>query len=197
VLLALAEGVLLALAEGVLPARQKKQKTFINLGASVMSIRFSLRRATKDDTPDIARLVKELAIYEKLGHLANATAHDFEQQLFCEHPAAHAMVAEADNQIIGIAIWHYNFSTFACAPGLYVEDIYVEPAHRGAGIGRAFFRALAKVAVEKSCARMEWAVLDWNTPSIKFYRSLGAIGMDEWTTQRLTRDKILALAEET
>jgi GNAT superfamily N-acetyltransferase len=106
------------------------------------------------------------------------------------------MMADVAGQCIGLVLWSYNFSTFLCRPGLYVEDIFVEPAHRGLGIGRAFFRALAQRAIEQGCGRMEWSVLDWNEPSIAFYRSLGAVAMDEWTVQRLTADAIAALAGE-
>jgi GNAT superfamily N-acetyltransferase len=153
-----------------------------------------LRDAIVSDCEDIARLVRALAEYEKLGDEAKATAQDFRTQLFGVSPVAYAMVAELDGRIVGLALWFYNFSTFVCRPGLYVEDVFVEPQHRGLGIGRAFFRAMAQRAVERGCGRMEWSVLDWNEPAIAFYRGLGAVGLQDWTVQRLTADKIALLA---
>ncbi len=161
---------------------------------AVSTTRFTLRDAMPADTADIARLVRELAAFEKLLPHARGTADSFAEQLFGMRPAAYAMVAEVDAQIVGLALWFYNFSTFACSRGLYVEDVYVEPQHRGAGIGRAFFRAMAQRALEQGCARMEWSVLDWNTDAIAFYRGLGAVGMEEWTVQRLSAAAIATLA---
>ncbi len=156
---------------------------------------FALRQATPADCDDIARLVRALADYEKLAAEAQASGADFHAQLFAPHPAAHAMVAEVAGRVVGVAIWFYNFSTFVCRRGLYVEDVFVEPAHRGAGIGRAFFRALAERAQQDGCQRMEWSVLDWNAPAIAFYRALGATGLEDWTIQRLTTGAIARLAE--
>ncbi len=161
-----------------------------------MSAGFVLRDAVPDDAADIAHLVYELAAYEKLSSQAVGTEADFARHLFGAVPRAYCMMADVAGQCVGLVIWSYNFSTFLCRPGLYVEDIFVEPAHRGLGIGRAFFRALAQRAIEQGCGRMEWSVLDWNEPSIAFYRSLGAVAMDEWTVQRLTADAIAALAGE-
>jgi GNAT superfamily N-acetyltransferase len=106
------------------------------------------------------------------------------------------MLSEVNGRTVGLALWFYNFSTFEGRPGLYVEDVFVEPAYRGFGIGKAFFRAMAQRAVAEGCGRMEWAVLDWNAPAIAFYRSLGAVGMDEWTVQRLNAENLRALAGE-
>ena len=156
---------------------------------------FALRDATPEDCEDIARLVRALAEYEKLAAEAQATGADFQAQLFSPHPAAYAMVAEVAGRIVGVAIWFYNFSTFVCRRGLYIEDVFVEPEHRGAGIGRAFFRALAQRARQDGCQRMEWSVLDWNEPAIAFYRALGAAGMQDRTIQRLTTGGIARLAE--
>ncbi len=156
---------------------------------------FTLRDATQADCDDIARLVRALAEFEKLAAEAQASGDDFRAQLFTPQPAAHAMVAESTGRIVGVAIWFYNFSTFVCRRGLYVEDVFVEPEHRNAGIGRAFFRALAQRAKQEGCQRMEWSVLDWNEPAIAFYRAIGATGMHDWTTQRLTTDAIARLAE--
>ena len=161
-----------------------------------MTEAFTVRDATADDCADIARLVRDLAAYEKLLHEAVATADDFRDQLFGLAPIARAAVAEIDGQVVGMAIWFYNFSTFKCRPSLYVEDVFVEPEHRGLGIGRAFFRMMARHAMRSGCGRMEWSVLDWNEPAINFYRSMGAVGMDDWTIQRLDAGKLAALAEE-
>ncbi len=157
---------------------------------------FLLRDAVPDDAPEIARLVYALAVYEMLANEAVATEADFRKHLFGEDASAHCIMAEVDGQAVGIAIWFYSFNTFTCRPGLYVEDVFVEPVHRGHGIGRAFFRALARQAVATGCSRMEWSVLDWNAPAIEFYRSMGAIGMNDWTVQRLNAEKIKSLAEE-
>ena len=161
-----------------------------------MSVAFALRDAVPGDAADIARLVRALAEYENLAREAVGAASDFHDQLFGPRPGAYCMMAEVGARPVGLALWFYNFSTFLCRPGLYVEDIYVEPEHRGLGIGRAFFRALARRAVAQGCGRMEWSVLDWNEPSIAFYKSLGAVGMAEWTVQRLTTDKVALLAAE-
>ena len=157
---------------------------------------FLIRDALPQDSADIARLVHALAAYEKLAHEAVATADDFRQQLFGSSPTARAAVAEIAGVIVGIAVWFHNFSTFTCRPGLYVEDVFVEPQHRGLGIGRGFFRYMAKHAVKSGCSRMDWSVLDWNEPAIRFYRSMGAVGMDDWTVQRLDARKLAALAQE-
>lgn len=155
---------------------------------------FALRDATPEDAEEIFRLVVALAIYEKMQDKVTASAADFRIQLFGPTPRAAAMVAERAGRIVGMAIFFFNFSTFHGRPGLYLEDIFVEPEHRGAGIGRAFFAALARRALAEGCSRMEWSVLDWNAPSIAFYRSLGAVGLDEWTVQRLTAEKLQMLA---
>ena len=156
--------------------------------------RFNLRDAAPADAADVARLVRDLAAFEKLLPEARGTAETFHEQLFGAQPAAYAMVAEIGGRVVGLALWFYNFSTFACRRGLYVEDVYVEPQHRGLGIGRAFFGAMAQRALQQGCARMEWSVLDWNTDAIAFYRGLGAVGMQEWTVQRLSADGIANLA---
>jgi len=157
---------------------------------------FCLRDAVETDAADIARLVHALAIYEKLADKAVGTAADFRTQLFGARPYAHAMIAEVEGRVVGLAIWFYNFSTFQARPGLYVEDVFVEPEYRGLGIGRAFFRVMAQRALAEGCMRMEWSVLDWNKPAIKFYRGMGAVPMDEWTVQRLYDPEMRVLAGE-
>jgi diamine N-acetyltransferase len=156
---------------------------------------FTLRAAAPGDVGDIARLVRALAAFERLEDQAVATPEDFQRELFGPTPRAHAMLALRQGQAVGVAIWFYNFSTFTGKPGLYVEDVFVEPAHRGHGIGRAFFAALARRALAEGCGRMEWWVLNWNESAIGFYRAMGAVGMSDWTVQRLTLPEISKLAE--
>jgi len=155
-----------------------------------------LRDATADDAEAIAALVRELAVYERLGHEVTATPQDFRTALFGAVPRAHAMLADAGGASVGLALYFFNFSTFVGRHGLYVEDVFVQPAWRGRGIGRAFFKALAARAVAEGCRRMEWSVLDWNEPAMNFYRNLGAVPMSEWTVQRLAGDALHALAQE-
>jgi GNAT superfamily N-acetyltransferase len=157
---------------------------------------FLLRDATEGDAQEIARLVYELAVYEKLADRAVGTAADFRVQLFGPRPRAYAIMAEVESRAVGLAIWFYNFSTFQARPGLYVEDVFVEPEYRGLGIGRAFFRTMAQRALAEGCTRMEWSVLDWNTPAVAFYRAMGAVAMDAWTVQRLYDSEMRVLAGE-
>lgn len=160
-----------------------------------MSMAFTLRDAEPRDLPLVLRFVRALAEYEKLADHAVATEADFRRALFGEPRRAEALIAEADGQPVGFAVWFYSFSTFLGRPSLYVEDVFVEPAARGKGIGRAIFRDLARRALAAGCGRMEWSVLDWNAPSIAFYRSLGAVPREGWTLQRLTGEALGALAE--
>jgi diamine N-acetyltransferase len=155
----------------------------------------SIRPATQADLPLIASLVRELAEYEKLAHQAVATEADFAVALFGQSPKAHALIVEHDGQLAGFAIYFYNFSTFLGRPGLYVEDVFIRPEFRRNGFGRLIFKYLAQKAVDENCGRMEWWVLDWNEPAIKFYAGLGAVPMDEWTVQRLTGDALKNFAE--
>ena len=154
----------------------------------------AFRDAQPGDEGIVAHFVRELAAYEKLLHEAQASDADFRTALFGTPPRAWALIVEDAGTPIGIALWFYNFSTFAGRPGLYLEDIFIDPAKRGRGIGRAVFRHLAARALDEGCARMEWAVLDWNAPSVAFYRSMGAVGMEDWTTQRLTGAALAAVA---
>ncbi len=155
---------------------------------------FELRDARPQDAGEIVRLVKALAIYEKLEDQAQATEQDFHQALFGTPPRAWSMLAWVEDKCVGFALWFYNFSTFRGRHGLFLEDIFVDPAHRGAGIGRAIFRFLAQRAIAQGCARMDWDVLNWNSTAIRFYRSLGAHPLDGWTRQRLTGRALATLA---
>ena len=156
---------------------------------------FALRPATRADVPELLRLIRELAVYEKLEHMAAGTVPMLTDALFGAHPAAEAMVAERGGRAVGFALYFTTFSTFLCKPGLYLEDLFVEPAHRGAGIGKALLAALAALAAQRGCGRLEWRVLDWNEPSIRFYESLGASLLKEWVLVRMTRDEFEALAQ--
>jgi len=154
----------------------------------------AIRPATIDDVPLIRQLVAELAAYERLADAAVATDADLREQLFGAHPAAEVLIGEVDGEAAGFALFFHNFSTFLGKRGLYLEDLFVRPAFRGAGLGRHLMAALARIAVQRGCGRFEWSVLDWNEPAIGFYRTLGATGMDEWTVQRLEGDALRALA---
>ena len=155
----------------------------------------ALRDAGEGDLPLILRFVRALAEYEELAREAVATEAEFRRFLFGEPRRAEALIAEADGAPVGFAVWFYSFSTFLGRPSLYVEDVFVEPAARGRGVGRAIFRDLARRALAAGCGRMEWSVLDWNAPSIAFYRSLGAEPRRGWTVQRLTGGALAALAQ--
>ncbi len=154
----------------------------------------SIRPATVDDVPLIAQLIRELAEYERLADAAVATEDGLREQLFGERPAAEVLIAEADGEPVGFALFFHTFSTFLGKRGLYLEDLFVRPDFRGLGLGKHLMAALARIAVRRDCGRFEWSVLDWNAPSIAFYRKLGATGMDEWTVQRLEGDALHALA---
>ena len=159
-----------------------------------MNPEYSIRSAVPTDSAEIARLIRELAEYEKLAHMAVGTPEMVAAQLFGTRPSAEAFVAERGGRAVGFALFFTTFSTFLCRPGLYLEDLFVEPEHRGAGIGKAMLARLAALAVERGCGRLEWRVLDWNTPSIRFYESLGAKLMPEWELVRMTAPEFSALA---
>ena len=154
----------------------------------------SIRPATAGDVPLIRQLIAELADYERLAHAAVATDADLRAQLFGERPAAEVLIGELDGEPAGFALFFHNFSTFLGKRGLYLEDLFVRPAARGAGLGKHLMAALARIAVQRDCGRFEWSVLDWNAPAIGFYRRIGAVGMDEWTVQRLEGEALHALA---
>jgi GNAT superfamily N-acetyltransferase len=153
-----------------------------------------IRPATATDVPAILALIRELAAYEKLTHACVATEELLAQHLFGPERAAEALVAEDTGQVVGYAIYFKTFSTFLAKPGLYLEDLYVQPAHRRRGLGKALLRHLAQLAITRGYGRVEWAVLDWNAPSIAFYKSLGAVPLDEWTMFRLTGDALQVFA---
>ena len=154
----------------------------------------SIRAATADDAALLAQLIRELADYERLADAAVATEEDLRAQLFGPQPAAEVLIAEVDGEPAGFALYLHNFSTFLGKRGLYLEDLFVRPAFRGLGLGRHLMAMLARIAVQRDCGRFEWSVLDWNAPAIGFYRTLGAVGMDEWTVQRLEGDALRSLA---
>ena len=156
-----------------------------------------IRPATPTDVPAIFRFINELAQYEREPHAVVATEAMIEHSLFAEGHVAHGLIATVDGMPTGFAIYFFNFSTWLGRPGLYLEDLYVTPASRGSGVGRALLTHLARVAMERGCGRMEWSVLDWNQPAIDFYRALGAKPMDEWTVYRLagkTLEDVAAMA---
>ena len=154
----------------------------------------SIRPASIDDVPLIRALIAELAEYERLADAAVATDDDLRAQLFGAQPAAEVLIGEVDGEAAGFALFFHNFSTFLGKRGLYLEDLFVRPAFRGSGLGRHLMASLARIAVQRDCGRFEWSVLDWNAPAIGFYRTLGAVGMDEWTVQRLEGEALHALA---
>jgi diamine N-acetyltransferase len=156
-----------------------------------------IRPATPADAATIAGLVRELADYEKLLHEAKARPEDFQRELEAENPVIRVLIAEWNGEPAGFALYFFNFSTFVGKPGIYLEDLFVRPALRSHGIGRALLRALARTARERDCGRLEWAVLDWNEPALKFYESLGARQMKEWIIHRMTPVEIARLADET
>ena len=153
-----------------------------------------LRSATPTDIPHILAFIRELGEYEKLAHEVVANEATLAAQLFGARPAAEVIIAEVDGHPAGFALFFHNFSTFLGQRGLYLEDLFVRPRFRGLGLGKRLMVRLARLAVERGCGRFEWSVLDWNTPAIDFYRSLGAVGLEEWTVQRVTGQALVALA---
>lgn len=153
-----------------------------------------IRPATPADIPAIHRLIVELAIYEKEPDAVKATHADLHAALFGERPVAECVLAEQAGEAVGLALFFTNFSTWTGKPGLYLEDLFVMPAARGAGLGKALLVHLAGIAVARGYGRFEWSVLDWNAPAIGFYKALGARPMDEWTVMRVDGDALTALA---
>ena len=153
-----------------------------------------IRPATVADVPIILELIRALATYERAPDEVVATEEGLAEVLFNNKPAAEVLLAFENDRAVGFALFFHNFSTWLGRPGLYLEDLFVRPEDRGKGYGRALLVRLAKIARDRGCGRMEWAVLDWNEPAIKFYQALGAQPMHEWTVFRLTRDEIARLA---
>ena len=155
---------------------------------------FTIRFAEPADIPSLLGFIRELAAYENLEDQVVATEDLLREWLF-EKQKAEVLLAVLDGKPVGSALFFHNFSTFLGRAGIYLEDLYVQPAYRGRGYGKALLQKLARITVERGCGRLEWACLDWNQPSIDFYRSLGAVSMDGWTTYRLTGDTLQKLAE--
>jgi GNAT superfamily N-acetyltransferase len=156
----------------------------------------SIRPCTTMDAETLLGLIRALAVYEKLEEKVKARPEDLVRHLFGPRPCAEALLASAGDEPVGFALFFTTFSTFRGQPGLYLEDLFVQPEHRGRGIGKALVRQVARLAVERGCGRFEWAVLDWNEPSIAFYRSLGARPLDDWTVYRIDNGDLTNLAEE-
>ena len=155
---------------------------------------FTLRKAQPGDAGLVLYFIKKLAEYEKLLDQVEADEETLHQSLFVKK-AAQVLIAEEDGTPIGYALYFYNFSTFMGSPGLYIEDVFILPEHRGKGYGTQIFRRLANIALEEGCARMEWICLDWNEPSLQFYRNMGAVPMEEWTVQRLSEETLRKVAQ--
>jgi GNAT superfamily N-acetyltransferase len=155
-----------------------------------------IRKAIESDIPLILQFIRDLATYEKEPQAAVATAEDLRRDGFSPHPKFRVVIAEWDGQPAGFALFFYHYSTWRGQPTLFLEDLFVRPPYRGKGIGKALLVYLAKIAVAENCGRFEWQVLDWNTPSIEFYKSLGAVVMKEWLTMRVAGDAIAHLAAQ-
>ncbi len=154
----------------------------------------AVRAAVAGDVALILAFIRELAEYEQLSNEMVADETGLAAQLFGERPRAEVLIAEIDGAAAGFALFFHNFSTFVGKPGLYLEDLFVRPTFRGLGLGKRLMLRLAQIAIERDCGRFEWSVLDWNQPAIDFYRSLGAVGMDAWTMQRVSGDALQTLA---
>lgn len=160
----------------------------------VASPSISLRPAAAGDVDALLGLIRELAEFEKLTHLMEATPALLHEHLFGPRPAAEAMVADASGRVVGFALYFMNFSTFLGRPGLYLEDLYVQPAHRGQGLGRSLLSHLGALAVSRGCGRFEWSVLDWNAQAIRLYEHMGAEVLPDWRICRVTGNALLAFA---
>src|SRR5687768_17162939 len=154
----------------------------------------TIRFARPDDVPVILALIEGLAEYERLAHEVRATEQVLQEHLFGPRPFCEVLMAEVAGRPVGFALFFHNYSTFLAKPGIYLEDLFVLPEERGRGYGKALLATLGRLAVERGCGRLEWSVLDWNEPSIQFYKALGAVPMDDWTTYRLMGDALSNLA---
>ena len=153
-----------------------------------------IRPATREDARELLGLIRALADYEKLAHMVSTDEAMLERELFAPGSPAEALICRVDGEAVGMAIYFHNFSTFLGRKGLYLEDLFVKPEHRGRGYGKALLLATARIAHQRNCGRFEWMVLDWNTPSIRFYESLGAVRLDEWRLFRVTGEALEKLA---
>ena len=160
-----------------------------------MTTSLHIRPATIDDTGTILRFVRDLAVYENAEHEVLSTPAHVHKTMFSEGATAHGLVCEQDGQAIGFAVYFFNYSTWQGRNGLYLEDLYVDPASRGSGAGKALLRHLARIAVDKDCGRFEWSVLDWNEPAIAFYKSIGAQPQEEWVRYRMEGDALRDFAQ--
>lgn len=158
--------------------------------------RFTIQKATREDVTLVRELIHQLAVYERLEDEMVATTGDLEKHLFGTEKVADVLIGYLDDEPVGFALYFFNFSTFLGKRGIYLEDLFVKEAYRGKGYGKALLACLARMAVEMDCGRLEWAVLDWNKPSIDFYKSLGARLMDEWIINRVTGDALVELARQ-
>lgn len=154
-----------------------------------------IRAAREDEAGTILKFIKKLAEYEKLSNDVVATEETLYESIFVRHEAE-VLFAEEENEIVGFALFFHNFSTFVGRKGLYLEDLFVLPEKRGRGYGKALLQHLAQIAIERNCGRMEWVCLDWNTPSINFYKSIGAVPLEDWTVYRLTEENLKLFAEK-
>lgn len=159
-----------------------------------MSEEIIVRSATPADVSILFELIKALAEYEKLSHAVTGSAQMLKEHLFGERPLAEAVVAEYKSETVGFALFFHNYSTFLTKPGIYLEDLFVLPEYRGRGIGKKLITHLAQLAVERNCGRLEWSVLDWNSPAIAFYQGIGADILDEWRICRVMGDSLSTLA---
>jgi GNAT superfamily N-acetyltransferase len=155
----------------------------------------TLRAAGPRDVPAIVGLIHELAEFEKLSHLCQASAESLTPHLFGDKPVAECIVGEVDGQVVAFALFFTNFSTFLAKPGLYLEDLYVQPAQRGTGLGKALLEHLGRLAAERGCGRFEWSVLDWNERAIRFYEGMGATVMPDWRICRISGERLAAFAK--
>jgi GNAT superfamily N-acetyltransferase len=163
--------------------------------ATMVAVSITIAPATPDDLPTILSLIRELAEYEKLLDRVTATEGLLRQTLFGPRPYAEVLIARVERRAVGYALFFHTCSTFLARPGMYLEDVYVQPAFRGRGVGKALLAEVARVSRDRGCGRLEWAVLNWNTPAIEFYQSLGAQPMEGWTTYRMDERAIAKLAE--
>ena len=161
-----------------------------------MSEEITVRAATPDDVPLMMQFIRELAEFERLAYEVEGSEALLREEMFGERPVVEAIIARVGGEPAGWALFFHNFSTFLTRRGLYLEDLFVRPRFRGRGLGRRLLVELARIAVERRCGRLEWWVLDWNEEAIRFYRSLGAVAMDEWTVYRVTGEALTRLAGE-